>query len=321
MLPFVALLLMASGSAYPPDSLGTDLVASIGNGGSVAILPRKDGIWAVSADGARQKVIATNRATWLLVDNRADAIWFGRKGGGLWLIDLTAKPGSPPEEIAGFKGDEAVVVAYGPSHEDCLKVLRTEYDAHLVLDLSVTPPTLAYESGIYDDVFEKQGRAHARRLARIQWAPQAQERLVALAARGKGRPLLAPNPRPVPRLKSVSDETCESAEMCGNASRMGKTRFLAVLVEHSCGDACHTTWQLYDSRTKEFMDAADPKRRSRKPLTDEDVTDVDDAWTAPGGEGFVVRGSLYNFERGQVGKIRASGDGGGWLGLQWHLMN
>jgi hypothetical protein len=48
---------------------------------------------------------------------------------------------------------------------------------------------------------------------------------------------------------------------------------------------------------------------------------VNDAWTAPGGEGFVVRGSLYNFERGHVGKTNASGDGGGWLGLQWHLMN
>ena len=44
MLTFVVLLLMASGPAYPPDSLGTDLVASIGNGGSIAILPRKDGI-------------------------------------------------------------------------------------------------------------------------------------------------------------------------------------------------------------------------------------------------------------------------------------
>jgi hypothetical protein len=50
MLRFVALLLMPSGSAYPPDSLGTDLEASIGNGGSVAILPRKYGIWAVSAE-------------------------------------------------------------------------------------------------------------------------------------------------------------------------------------------------------------------------------------------------------------------------------
>jgi len=126
----------------------------------------------------------------------------------------------------------------------------------------------------------------------------------------------------VSRLKSVPDDNCESAEMCGNAHRMGKTRFLAVLVEHSCGDACHTSWQLYDSRTKEFIDAADPKRRSRKPLTEEDVTTVGDGWLAPGGEGFVLRGTLYNFVHGRVaGSPKTLGDGGGWLGLQWHVVH
>jgi hypothetical protein len=309
-------LLLAGDAGVAPESFGARLATTIGAGQAVAILPTADGLLAIAADGARRKQLVAGKIDWAMVDDRAQVIWFGRAK-ALWIIDLLGTSGAA-EDIARYNGDEPVSICYGEDRGQLLGLLASVYDAHLVLNM-VGTPQLAYESGIYDDIMEEQGLQNRRRLAHIRWSKRGRERVAALATRGQGRTLFLPSPEAESRVKSVPAASCEAKELCGSARRLGDTRFLAVIVAHGCGDACHVRSLLYDSTSQQFFDAAKPSRRSRQVLPGEGVTGVADAFIPASGEGFVSNGALYHFQRGLVAETRAAAQGGGWLGHSWYV--
>jgi hypothetical protein len=310
------LVLMAATEVAATPSLESELLANIGAGGSVAILPSAEGLVATSADGARRRVLAPGPVEWALVDNRAQVIWFGRRK-EVRILDLAAH--APAPELIGTQGSDAPIeISYARGEHLIVRVGM--YDPHLVLRMNARAVRWDADLAIYGEISDQDGRDAKRLRASVKWADGGRARVQALAERGKGRPLLAATPPEVPKVASVPAAECEAAELCGSAKRLGKTRFFAVIASHTCGDACHTDVQLYDSGSQEFVDAARPDKRSRVPFgASDDAARASDAWVAPGSEGFVSNGKLYHFERGH---ITGSGHlhGGGWLGRQWHAL-
>jgi hypothetical protein len=315
-MSLLLLALMAAAEVAATPSLESELLTKIGTGGSVAILPCPEGLVATSADGARRRVLAPGPVEWALVDNRAQVIWFGRSKEAR-MLDLAAHEPTP-ELIATHGSDAPIEISYARGEH--LVVLVGMYDPHLVLRMNARAVRWDADLAIYGEISDEDGRDAKRLRASVKWADGARARVQALAERGKGRPLLAAPPPRVAAVASVPAAECEAAELCGSATQLGKTRFFAVITSHACGDACHTGVQLYDSGSKEFVDAARPAKRSRVPFgASDDTAGARDAWVAPGGEGFVSNGKLYHFERGH---ITGSGHlhGGGWLGTQWHVL-
>jgi len=142
-----------------------------------------------------------------------------------------------------------------------------------------------------------------------------------VAKRAQGRPLFLPQPEKLPRIQAVPGAGCEDEDLCGGARRLGKTKFLAVVTNHSCGDACHIVCQLYDGERKVFVDPGKPARRSTTVFPAEGVISIQDAFVPASGEGLIVNGVLYHLGRGQVAGADGAGQGGGWLGPVWHFLS
>jgi hypothetical protein len=189
------------------------------------------------------------------------------------------------------------------------------YDQHVVLSLSTKAANMQIDPAIYGAIFDENGK-DARRLKKdFAWADGGGARAQALAVRGQGRRLPSCEPVKTSKIRGVPKDACEDASLCGAAEPVGQTGFEAVIVTHACGDACHMQKQLYDPKTRQFFDAANPRKRAPKPLTEDGVEPINDAWIAPGGEGFVSNGRLFSFACGLVFEGGAS-NGGGWLGKQ-----
>jgi hypothetical protein len=290
------------------------LLEEIGGGGSVAIVPSAEGLLAISAAGQRKRTLIAGAIAWAMVDGRGQVIWFGRDT-SIEIVDLLA-PEPRAELLARQAENHPIEICYGAS--TCLGLLCTEYDQHLVLNLRSKRADARIEPALYGAIFDENGKDARRLKKKFAWAEGGAARAQALAVRGQGRSLPSKIPDKTSQVRGVPQDACESADMCGNAEPVGATRYKAVIVGHQCGDACHVQKQLYDPKTREFIDAANPRRRSRKPLPDEKVETIDDAWIAPGGEGFVSNGRLFSFERGLVfdGGVVS---GGGWLGKQSYV--
>ncbi|HTJ46628.1 MAG TPA: hypothetical protein VL463_31195 [Kofleriaceae bacterium] len=50
----------------------------------------------------------------------------------------------------------------------------------------------------------------------------------------------------------VSPDDCEDEEICGTAQWLGGSPYQLLIVEHTCGDACHQACVLYDPKSKQF---------------------------------------------------------------------
>jgi hypothetical protein len=303
-----------AGVAVTP--LAAQLARDVGAGQAVAILPTSDGLLAISADGSRRRQLAPGPIKWALVDDRAQAIWFGRAG-ELWMIDLLGGAATP-ERLARYRGDEPITVVYGQDRSEQLRLMVSEYDSHLNLELTARP-SLEFEAGIYDDEMEEQGRQVRRRLSSVTWDKGARERVKSLATRARGRSLFLPDPPEPPHVTAVPRAGCEQADLCGSAKRLGKTRFFSVITRHSCGDACHLVCELYDSESHLFVDPAKPSRRRKNAFLRDEATSLQDAFIPSSGEGVVVNGALYHFNGGLVAGAKDAALGGGWLGAAWHL--
>lgn len=155
------------GEPEPEPGLGLEarLIAEVGEGQTVAILPWHRGLMAVSADGARQRLLAAGPVKFALVDHRARVIWFAKasdegEGGAeeplpphdeLWLLDLAAPtsaaaPTPRPTRIAtGLPFDFDFHVRYqgaGPNADEeiSLAAIFLQAGALLTLDVSGTAP-------------------------------------------------------------------------------------------------------------------------------------------------------------------------------------
>jgi hypothetical protein len=251
-------------------------------------------------------------------------VWFRRTSGArseLLLLDLTQSSPKPELIVSGLPEFELVAIGYeGATNADTEIVVpaMSEYDGHVELLLGRTAPSMTFKSGQYDSIFEEQGQKHAEAASRATLVETAVPRLKELASRGFDRRLVlrsSSSSKPA-KISVVSAKRCEQQDLCGNAEAIAGTPFLRVLVEHSCGDACHVRWQLYDPETQEFIDFKS-QRRSRQPLDGRDVGDLRDAFVSHGGEGFIIDGTVYRFDGSRT--FAGEGKGGGWLGGQWHV--
>ena len=195
----------------------------------------------------------------------------------------------------------------------------SEYDGCTRVVLDPARPSLRFEGGQYDAIFEDQGEAHEKTVSKAKLAGKATPRLRELATRGTDRRLLlesAPAGK-TERIAAVKADACEDPDVCGTAEPLPGTQLLRVIVRHDCGDACHVLWQMYDPKTKTFIDFK-TGRRSAQPILDGDPGNMSDAFFSAGGDGFVIDGDVYRAADGRKvfsGKPR----GGGWLGGQRHV--
>ncbi len=305
--------------AFAESSLGAELSVELGQGQSVAVLPSEQGLIAVSADGRRERRLAAGEVKDVLVDDRAGVVWFAQAG-ALWMLDLEL-PRAQPELVAHNIGDGLVSIVYSTGVPEGLRHRDSAYSGALELVLGASSPAFRYDSGIYDSVWEEQGARNAQRAERARWQAGMPNRLLSIAARSAGRRLFVQELAASQRVAQVPANACEDIDLCGLASPVGATRFLYVIVGHECGDACHVLRQLYDTRTREFFDARQPKRRGLEPVQAGGFGDLDataDLWVAPRGEGFVSKGALYDFEHGVLRSAKYM-RGGGWIGSQWYV--
>lgn len=304
-----------------PATLAARLQAEVGAGAPVAVVPSPQGLLALSADGARRRVLAPGEVPQALVDERSRALWFTvrqAKAQELWVIDLDGPESTPVRVATGLSG-QAFAIDYPKQvskRPEALRVKAGSYDGSLSLVMSARRPSLQRQSGVYEEIFDDVKAEHATSDRKARLTKEGAALVARLTERGKdGSFWLPPPPGKARRVTAVPERRCEQADLCGEAKALPRTRFLRVLVSHSCGDACHVDFQLYDSKAREFVDPA-TRKRSRAPL-EESSFPLDDITLAADGSAVVRGGAIQRFDGKPV--TAGEGLGGGWLGGSWYL--
>ncbi|MBX3159524.1 MAG: hypothetical protein KF773_26370 [Deltaproteobacteria bacterium] len=318
----IALVAACGGSSAPignqppkgnKDTLGGLLEQDVGRGVPVAIVGGKQGLRALSADGARQKVLVPGSVPWVLVDNRSRVVWFGEEGdpSGIRAVDLDAPASAPVvarQVVTGMPGTGAgephVGIRYvadgtPPIADD---LTSAQHMLPRVFISLRTPPALEASGGILDlwgqtEEFAADLKAKAK-LLETAWLAQVAER-----GRDGAFALLPDKVKDGLRVPDVDPAGCDNdADRCGHAEEVAPTKLWRVAVSFTCGDGCYTEWKLYDPTAKKFLEADWAGR-------------LKDAWVARDGSAFIVHGAVYRFDRGALAETPdAESLGGGWLG-------
>jgi len=305
----------------PPGSLFEALVREIGAGGPVAVAPGREGIIAVSLDGSRKRTVVAKPAEWVFVDNRSLALWFQQTSGArseLWLLDLTQTAPSPELAARGLPAHELIAIGYaghGQRITDVVKPANCDYDGCTQVLLDAKWPATQFIQGQHDAIVESRGFEHERIVAKVQIV--AAPRLRELAIRGKDGTLLLPDTSAYEPddVESVNEDRCDDDD-CGTTVWLPGTDLLRVIIKEDCDSACHVLWQMYDPKTKQFIDFK-TGRRSAKPIYAGKPGNMSDAFFSRDGSGFVIRGDVYRIDGRKV--FTGMGRGGGWLGGQRHV--
>jgi hypothetical protein len=295
------------------ETLAASLEREIGVGKPVAIVAGKTGVVAISADGARQRVLASGLAKWVLVDSRSNVVWFGSEDGTAFrAIDLdapvtapirieTVVTGLPSPNRAEMVGPVSFGVTY-PDPNEPMGAAAMNPDFALGSCCATASVTLF----VMKDPSVSGGTGY-------QSAPEWQEQLghaaipgraflITLASRADHRIPSADLP-PATNVAAVDPKNCEDPDECGKAEPIVGARYLRVVVAHATGDVGHRTWRVYDADVKRFVDA-------------EWGTWLQNAWAAPDGSAFIANGVVVRFDTGPLAATPANetARGGGWLG-------
>jgi hypothetical protein len=315
----VALLLAGCGGGGKRAALGNGggggtlaaaLTREVGAGLPVAIVPSAEGLRAVSADGARQRLLVPGAIRWAMVDNRADVVWFGTADDTtISVLDL-AGPATPSVTpvvtglVAGTDAGSALVtISYPlPSSDVPLSddlTLGHPITPHVIINVAAEP-SLDAAGGILE-MWDQQPAF----LAQVREAKLPGRALLAtLAARGEGKSLSAERSSTELRVDGLDVSACEDPDMCGRAEEITPSLW-RVVTSYGCGDGCYLGWQLYDAQKQAI-------------LTQDWAGGVTDVWVAPDFRAFISNGVIVRFDTGPVAATPASPEqaylGGGWLG-------
>lgn len=308
-----------AGTPAAAESLESRLLREVGAGASVAIVPGKEGLRAISSDGLRQRVLIPGEVPWALVDNRGQAVWF-KKGDGaaLWLLDLTRPEPAAEIVVNGVKGFD-IALAYPGNGTERLHSYISIYDGAIEIQVA-DRPSLKKLTGVYGEIFLDQERQRVRTFQKnCRLTPAGRTLLQQLARRGQGRSLTRPLPKAetLPPVSTVPASGCEETKMCGGAEAIPGTKLWRVVVSHACGDACQGQYQLYDPQAKQFVRAADQSQRSAAPRKTDEPS-LNELYVAPDGRALLTPGYLLRIGGKAIPTSELSV--GGWLGSAWHVL-
>ncbi len=313
----IALVLGSLAATAHADPSWSDALAKE-IGAPVAIVAGDKGIHAVSADGAKQKIIVPGATRWVLVDHRGDVIWYprdGKKTTDLMMIDLRAPTLTPAPMITGFAENTVAAVVYDDGWRFDLGGPQME---KALVDVGAKKVTLDADAGIQVNFGEDAVKKFERGVKKAKISAAQQKRFAEIYARGAGKknPYATPVPgKELPKnVEAQKNGHCEGEGECGNVEPLAGTKLQLVTVGYSCGDGCYTQRQIYDPAAKEFVDPAG-KKRSKTIL---EVDNFGDVWVSPAGDAFVGHGKVGRFAGGVV-DVEESGMGGGWLGGGYHV--
>jgi hypothetical protein len=305
----------ASSAADAPRSLAKALTDELGRSGSVAVLGSYEGVIALSADGKLRRTLVPGRSFGVRVDNRSEVIWYRADKTGtrsdLMVIDLRKPNVQPQLVVPGIGLTEDPDVAYETPDE-----VSPPARAQNILLLGEAGPVLQRRV----DTCAGKRRRGCPKFVRVPCEPPPKAKrclqieasalplLKELAARAAGRSLFlatekAPASQPIP----MGELACRR---CGRASAIPGTPYLAVLTQAE-GDFCHVVAQVFDPKTREFIDI-DSGRRSPTPFPELGV-DFGDAWVSGAGDAFIQQGVLHTFKAGRV-LWKGPAEGGGFIG-------
>jgi hypothetical protein len=303
--------------AEPASSLAASLRAELGAGGSVAVLGSYEGLIALSADGTRRRQLVPGKVFNVRVDHRGDVIWYRTEKTrtyDLMAIDLEAAKIAPMLVARDLGLMEEPDIAYAdpdevtpPGHEGLtLRLTRTGP----LLERSVEPCTGKRRWDCSKAKRLPCVESPGKRCPTLEAA--ALPFLTTLGERGAGRSLVAP---PVAKATTPRVELGEfSCRGCGVSTVIPGTAYWAVSTQ-AMGDFCHLVNQVYDPKTREFIDL-DSGKRQAAPFGELGV-ELDDAWISAAGDAFIQGGVLHTFDHGRV-PWKGPGEGGGFLdGGRW----
>lgn len=295
-------------------------MAELGRSGPVALLATEQGVIALALDG-RREVVVPGAVDWAMADARSNVLWYERVNGAgseLWLLDLGEVNPVPELVLRGLRERERLTIAYADTRGvEVIEDLTARYDGAFRLTLALDGASLTFEPGLYDAVFDRKASERWAAQLKPEIVSESRPRLVSLAARGATGRLTLPEPNaPAPARALVDPKRCEDPELCGKTEPLGASRYVRALIAHECGDACHVRYELYDPRTREFIDPA-TQRRSQAPIDDARTPSLEDAWVSRDGRALLVGGSLYELPNRSV--FAGVARGGGFLGGAVHV--
>lgn len=176
-------------------------------------------------------------------DPAQELIWF-KTGGLLEVIDLrdpghaiTVIAKKVPTEgwaVSGFSN-----VAYQTDYTNIFTIVRIE-----------KKPKAEAGEGAYLEVNSEDDAKLTKAVKKVKIV--GGKWITAQLAR---KPNATPKERAAPpqvKVQVPADACEDSPDECGQASWLGASPYQTVVVEHSCGDACHQSCVLYDPAKKQF---------------------------------------------------------------------
>jgi hypothetical protein len=236
-----------------------------------------------------------------VVDKKQDLIWFESKG-TLEVIDLR-DPARAPVVIATKLPTDGFQIQ-GVSETS----FQSDYiGVYIRFDFGKKPSATA-EEGLYYEV-DEDGNAKIKKKAKKisivgkKWIAAQQGR------KANTLPADRADPPHVTIPQSFLDQ-CEEADVCGTTAWVGGSPYQTLVVNHSCGDACHVACVLYDPAKKTY--ASPLADGGWGPLTDKTTTGDCGFDVEPGNARYAGGSKLCT-----LGAKMTCTDLGPWTELAW----
>ncbi|MCX5744244.1 MAG: hypothetical protein NT062_17280 [Proteobacteria bacterium] len=312
---------VVGGSSDHAETLRATLEREVGAGRAVAILGGLAGVRAVSSDGARMRMLAPGPVSWVEVDLRGDAIWYGIDD-EVRVLDLQAAAPESTVVITGLPfARHQVLYDLAPPH------VQTPEEREHEAEMETLGLNEMMESAMgrpFDQIevwIRPHGTSLVSRGSRIDGMEESNAKFAAdvkaaklvgqavfekLAARAAHRHVVTRDPpadKRTLRVAGIDPARCDqtSPDDCGSAEAIVGTHYWRVTTQTACGDGCGRMYGLYDSDTKQLLPEAD-------------WTDMREAWVAKDGSAFLANGRVVNFATGPLAATpKDDSSGGGWL--------
>lgn len=296
------LALTACGRPPPSPAVPSPSPRSAQASGEAAFLRTAEGIVEIAVPGGARTLHAASDVRWCAVDDRAGVVWLTHRRGEereLAVLDLTG--GRELRSIAAIPDVDEIIIEHGEAGQ-LGGADPVSFRVALAVVVAAPPAVRAVvgcdgDAAVYcydeDGVLLEQYDTIRRAADAVVLREPA---LVAsLHARSSGRALRPPEapPAELPRVSAADPATCrEIPEDCGAARPLPGTPYWLVVTSNSRGDYFHQSEQLYDPRSREFLD---PRTGARSPAP-RAGGDVEGLHVSGSGEAFMIEGRVATFD-------------------------